>query len=82
MLVVEAETGKLIGDLHIKIVPGVGRIGTRVQYREPMFRVTPGTACRTRTYDEYLFGMQPHATLSLRSCSDNIKAIIPYRAKA
>src|SRR5262245_17501060 len=32
-------------------------------------RMTPGTACRTRTYDECLFGMQPHAMLRLRSCS-------------
>jgi CubicO group peptidase (beta-lactamase class C family) len=33
-LVVEAETGRLVGDRHIEIVPGVGRIGKRVQYRE------------------------------------------------
>jgi hypothetical protein len=34
VLVVEAETGELIGDRHIEIVPGVGRIGTRAPYRE------------------------------------------------
>jgi hypothetical protein len=34
MLVVEAEMAKVIGDRHIEMVPGVGRIGTRVQYRE------------------------------------------------
>ena len=34
VLVVEAETGERIGDRHIAIVPGVGRIGTRVRCRE------------------------------------------------
>jgi hypothetical protein len=47
----------------------------------PMFGVTPGTACWTRTYGKCLFGMQPHAMLRLRSRSDNMRPIIPYQAK-
>src|SRR4051812_44100699 len=58
---------------HTLTVTAVMPAGTPSQTtRYPMFRVTPGTAYRTRTYGEWLFGMQPHATLRLRSCSDNI----------
>jgi len=33
-LLVDAETGMLVGDRHIEMVPGVGRIGRRVNYLE------------------------------------------------
>jgi CubicO group peptidase (beta-lactamase class C family) len=34
ILVVEEATGRLIGDRHIAVIPGVGRVGRRVQYRD------------------------------------------------
>jgi RNA polymerase sigma factor (sigma-70 family) len=49
-----------------------------VVLRYPMFAVTPGTACGTRTYDKHSSATQPLAMLRVSSCSDNLKAITPY----
>jgi len=61
VLVVEAETGKLLEERHIEIVPGVGRIGRRVEYRE--YKEVGGVQLPSRvtqTYPNPLLGRFEH----------------------
>jgi len=50
-LVVDAESGRLIGDRHIEIVPGIGRIGTRIQYFD--YKDVDGVQLPTRIVQSY-----------------------------
>jgi hypothetical protein len=51
MLVVEADTGRLVGDRHIEFVPGIGRIGTRVQYLD--YKDVSGVQLPSRVTQQY-----------------------------
>ena len=52
ILVVEEETGRLVGDRHIDMVPGVGRIGVRVQYLD--YKEVDGVQFPWRVTQTYL----------------------------
>jgi CubicO group peptidase (beta-lactamase class C family) len=61
VLVVEAETGRLVGDRHLEILPGIGRLGKEVRYAD--YKDVGGVQFPTRithTYPTPLIGQMEH----------------------
>ncbi len=50
-LYVDAETGRLVGDCHIEIARGIGRVGTRIQYLD--YKDVDGVQFPTRIVQAY-----------------------------